>query len=106
MSEQSSKRIGASGLFGLSGIAFLGALGVIRAYFAAPDGRMPLTVVGLALGGVGIVAAILGARRAFATREPGGALGSVGMIMAVLIMLNASAVVMSLVSLIEQLARR
>jgi hypothetical protein len=47
----------------------------------------------------------VGARRAFATREPGGTLGSVGMVMAVLIMLNASAIVMSLVSLIEQLAR-
>ncbi|MCU0806357.1 MAG: hypothetical protein MUF79_14915 [Burkholderiales bacterium] len=106
MSEASPKRIGALGLFLASGIAFLAALAVIRAYFAAPNERVLLTVSGLALGGIGIVAAILGARRAFATREPGGALGSVGMAMAVLIMLNASAVVMSLVSLIEQLARR
>jgi hypothetical protein len=106
MSEQSSKRIGAPALFASSGVAFLAALGVIRAYFAAPNERVLFTVAGLALGAVGIVAAILGARRAFATREPGGTLGSVGMAMAVLVMLNASAVVMSLVSLIEQLARR
>jgi hypothetical protein len=106
MGEARSKRIGAVGFFAASGIAFLAALWVIRAYFAAPAERLPLTVIGLALGAAGVITAILGARRAFATREPGGTLGSVGMLMAVLIMLNASAVVMSFVSMIEQLARR
>jgi hypothetical protein len=106
MSEQPAKRFGAAGLFAASTLAFLAALGVIRAYFTSPDGRVPLTVLGLVLGAAGIVAAIAGAKRAFASPEPGGTLGSVGMAMAVLIMLNASAVVMSLVSLIEQLARR
>jgi len=105
MNASPPKRIGATTLFAASGIAFLAALGVIRAYFASPDGRVPLTGLGMVLGIVGVVAAIVGARRAFATREPGGTLGSVGMVMAVLIMLNASAIVMSLVSLIEQLAR-
>ncbi|MCX7893427.1 MAG: hypothetical protein N2544_13840 [Burkholderiales bacterium] len=96
---------GATVLFAVSGGAFLAALLVVRAYFASPDTRVALTVVGLALGASGIVAAVLGARRAFAGREAGAALGSIGMAMAVLVMLNASAVVMSLVSLIEQLAR-
>lgn len=93
-------------LFVLSALCVVVAVYGSRLLLGATGGhRIVIALVGLVLGVLGIIAAIIATRRAFASKAAEGSLAPLGILTAALIALNASAVVMGLVTLLEELAR-
>lgn len=88
-----------------SAIAFLAALGIARGMVSAgAAGRIAIAVACAMLGIAGVACTILAAKRAFGTGEGERNAALVIMLVAVLAVLNLSAILIGLVTVIEQLA--
>ncbi len=88
-----------------SAAAFLAALGVARGMAeAGAAARIAIAALCSLLGIAGVTFAILAAKRAFASKEGERNAAFVIMLVAVLAVLNLSAILIGLVTVIEQLA--